>query len=477
VTERTAVRALIGLIALAAALRFWRIGDQSFWLDEVFTAKLAGDDLPGLLDGVTETESTPHLYYVLAWIWARVFGEGEAALRSLSAVFGIATVPVAYLAARELFRPAVALVAAALVAVNPWFVWYSQEARAYALLMLLATASLLFFVRALRTREPRDLARWALFSSLALLTHYFAAFLVGAEAIWLLWVLRRRAAVAVGALAAVGVALAPLALAQRGEGHTTFIEDIGLGTRITDLPKRFVTGELGTPTPLIGPLAGLLVVAGFVLVWRLAPEERRRALGLAALVAVSVLVPIAMAVVGLDYLLPRNTIAAYIPAAIVVAAGFATSRAGIAAAIALCAILLAVTIQISLNDDLQRDDWRAVAAELHKAAPGDRAIVITSAAQAKALEHYVPGLRHYADGDAPAEIVAVDDARDANLREGGGAIRGFRFVDSRREPSFTLQRYRTATPAPAPPVLVEQYKLDEDAAALRLQPRGYPRTP
>jgi uncharacterized membrane protein len=237
VTDRSALRALAGLILLAAALRFWRIGHQSYWLDEVFTVNLVNEDLWGMLKGVRETESTPHLYYALAWLWEKVAGDGEGALRSLSALFGIATVPVAYLAARELFKPAAALVAAALVAVNPWFVWYSQEARSYALLMLVGAASLVFFLRALRSESRRDLALWALFSSLAVLTHYFAAFLVGAEALWLLWIMRERAVAAAGALAVVGLALVPLAISQRGEGHTAFIEDIALGTRIVDLPK------------------------------------------------------------------------------------------------------------------------------------------------------------------------------------------------------------------------------------------------
>nr|MDQ3934653.1 glycosyltransferase family 39 protein [Actinomycetota bacterium] len=274
-TDRTARRVLLGLVVLAAALRLWRIGHQSFWLDEVFTAGLVNEDLWGLLKGVRETESTPHLYYLLAWLWEKVAGDGEGALRSLSALFGIATVPVVYAAARERFSAQAALLAAALAAVNPWFVWHSQEARSYALLVLLAAVSLLFFLRALRDPSRRSLTLWAVFSALAVLTHYFAAFTVGAEALWLLWAHRTRPVwAATGALVAVGVALAPLALSQRATGHTAFIEGISLGRRITDLPKRFVTGELGTPTPGIGPLAGLLVAAGAaLLVWRATRAE------------------------------------------------------------------------------------------------------------------------------------------------------------------------------------------------------------
>jgi mannosyltransferase len=470
VTDRDARRALLGLVVLAAALRFWRIGHQSFWLDEVFTAGLVNEDLWGMLKGVRETESTPHLYYLLAWIWAKVAGDGEAALRSLSALFGIATVPVAYAAARELFAPAAAVVAAALVAVNPWFVWYSQEARAYALLMLLATASLLFFLRALRTGERRDLGFWALFSALALLAHYFAAFLVGAEAIWLAWTLRRRAAYAIGALAATGLAVAPLAAAQRAEAHTTFIEDIPLGTRIVDLPKRFVTGELGTPTPGLGPLAGLLVLAGAALLLaRATPGDRRRALGLAALVAVSVLVPVALAAAGFDLLLPRNAIASYVALAVVLGAGFGADRLGLAAGAALCALMLAVTIQISLDADLQRDDWRAVAAALGDPPGTGRAIVVTSEPQIAPLERYRRGLTGYpADGAAINEIVAIEATRDGPARE-PVVPPGFALVETRTEPSFELRRYRSQPIQVIPAPVLQGVRLDDEAAALRFQ--------
>ena len=471
-TERRALRALAALVVLAAALRFWRIGDQSFWLDEVFTVALVNEDLVGMLKGVRETESTPHLYYTLAWLWEKIAGDGEGALRALSALFGIATVPVAYLAARQLFRPAIALTAAALVAVNPWLVWYSQEARAYALLVLLSTAALLFFLRG-------NVGRWALFGALAVLTHYFAAFLVAPMGLWLLWTRRDRASLAAaGAVTLVGLALAPLALDQRARGHTRFIEEIPLGDRVTDLPKKFVTGELGTPTPGLGPFAGLLVIAGAaLLLWRAAPEERRRGLALAALTAVTLAVPLALAVLGFDYLFPRNAIAALVPAAAALAAGFASHRAGVGAAVALCATAVAVNVQVGLNEDIQRDDWRAVAKAIGPADGGDRGIALNDAVQLAPLQHYLPGLEEYPpNGTDLREVVALHITRTDSTFEPQPPD-GFALVERRREPSYELARYRATRPTYVGPPFVGETRLHEETPIIRLQPADTLRAP
>jgi mannosyltransferase len=118
------------VVVLAAALRFYAIGDQSFWYDESYTVDLVGRSFFDMLSAIPHTESTPPLYYVLAWPWRHVFGDSEAGLRSLSALVGTAAVPAAWAAARSFFdSPRAPLFAALLVAVNPWFVWYSQEAR------------------------------------------------------------------------------------------------------------------------------------------------------------------------------------------------------------------------------------------------------------------------------------------------------------------------------------------------------------
>ena len=148
----TVLWALAGLTALGVAVRFASLGVQSYHHDEVITAaRVIPGEFEHMLRQVKGSESNPPLYYVLAWGWAKAFGTGEIGLRSLSALFGAATVPVAYLIGRELASRRAGLIAAAIVAVNPMLIWYSQEARSYALLVFFGALSLLFFVRALRS--------------------------------------------------------------------------------------------------------------------------------------------------------------------------------------------------------------------------------------------------------------------------------------------------------------------------------------
>ncbi len=78
---------LVGsLTAAAAALRFWRIGSQSYWEDEAVTVRLVHESLGRmLLHGIPRYETTPPLYYLLAWLWSRLFGSGEASGRAAAA--------------------------------------------------------------------------------------------------------------------------------------------------------------------------------------------------------------------------------------------------------------------------------------------------------------------------------------------------------------------------------------------------------
>ena len=93
---------LAGVVAVGAWLRFATLGAQSYWFDEAQAAHELHLSFGSMLSSMVVHETNPPLYFVLGWLWARVFGTGEVGLRSLSALLGTAVIPIAYLCGREL---------------------------------------------------------------------------------------------------------------------------------------------------------------------------------------------------------------------------------------------------------------------------------------------------------------------------------------------------------------------------------------
>lgn len=367
-------RYLLGLGALTAvglALRFATIDVQSYWFDEALTVVLLRKGLGEMLHLLPTTELTPPLYYVVGWLWSHIFGTGNLGLRSLSALLGAACVPVAYAATRELGSERAALTAAALTAFNPMLVWYSQEARPSALFVLLGALSVWLFLRAWREPSARRVAFWGVVSALALLTHYFAAFLILPEAVWLALVgPGRRAVIGMGAaLGALGLGLIPLAARQAQEIPTGYITLQPVPRRLAWLAEDFLSGIVTTADGrvelVLTAISAPLLALGIGLALREASPERRRLLLVVGGVGVAAIaVPLFLTLGGLDYLNSRNLVVAVIPLLIVAAVGLA-GRTGTAlgplAVGVLCAVGVAATVASATDVDLQRDDWRGAA--------------------------------------------------------------------------------------------------------------------
>jgi len=453
---------LAALTLLAAALRFVTLDLQSFWYDEAFTpVHVLHASLGATLHGIVKTENTPPLWYVLIWVWSRIFGSGVVALRFPSALAGVASVPVAWEIGRELAGRGpgsrrAAIVCAALVAVNPLFVWYSQEARAYGLYVFLSALALLFMLRSDREPTRGNLIAFALSASLALATFYFEAFMLIPMALWLLRHRSRRRltlpAIALPAL--VGVALVPLILAQGGHG-TQWISSWALSSRIQAIPQYYLTGYSGAPLGHgIELLIAVLIFVGlaFGVALGLARIAARGALLALVIAACGVLIPLAMAVAGADYLAPRNVVAAMIPLsatiAVVVAAP-ATGRGGIVVASLIALAFLAVTLDVNFNVRLQRSDWSGVVSAIRKPlTPGARAITIEELASAP-LEYYMAPLHNMAAGTTSA-LREIDEIGWFPLRPRASEPPAAGFRLAQRLDVHNLIVYRFISPAPRP---------------------------
>jgi mannosyltransferase len=146
---------LLFILALAAFLRFYLLDGQSFWNDEGNSARIAERSLQLITEGAAG-DIHPPLYYYLLHVWRNVFGSSEAALRSLSAILGVVLVGLTFLIGRKVFSAGVGLLAALLVTINPFQIYYSQEARMYMLLAVIGAAATFFLLRLLEGWSSRE---------------------------------------------------------------------------------------------------------------------------------------------------------------------------------------------------------------------------------------------------------------------------------------------------------------------------------
>jgi hypothetical protein len=448
---------VVGLVVVAAVLRFATLSSQSYWLDESQAAHELGLSFGGMLRAWNAAEWNTPLYLIVAWPWAKVFGTGEAGLRSLSALLGVGLVPLMYLAGRELVSGRTGVIAAALAAVNPFMIDYSREAREYMLLVVLCTASLLFFARAWRRGGSRDLVWWAILSALAVLTQYFAGFLIAAEGLLLVYRLRSRASVI--ALGAQAVVLAPFVphVIPRLTDKAEFITSQGLSTRIQQVPVTFALNTLFKSSAVSYGLIGAAALAAVVIALLIvgASDHELRGAGLAALLAASVLlIPLLLAVTGHDDYIARGLMPAWPPLAIVVAAACAAPGAKLPGA-ALVGVLVAgfLWAGFKINSDpfYQRPDWRGVASALGSHT-GTRAIVAYDGQFATGpLSFYLPGIPWAGPGEAsgtdtgPATIDELDVIGDRGQTP-AALPQGITRIGSRDVDGYLVYRFKLGRP-------------------------------
>jgi uncharacterized membrane protein len=306
---------------VAALLRFFRLGSQSLWIDEVFTWYSAdiGRSLPWT--HLIENVHGP-LYCLILHAWGSLAGDSEWALRLPSAVFGTATVPaVAWLAARWLGLE-VATPAAWLAAGSPFLVWYSQEARDYALLLPCVCLGAVAMLGLRDAISARSLAGYVAASVAGLLANFAYALLAPLHLLW--WLggrgdRRRRWIGLAVAVAALLVALSPwlprLASVwdwrrlHPGGAHSSeslrggpaislaaypftlhaFAVGYTLGPSIRELRTSASAHALKAHAPELAVVLVLFGVLG-VLVWRAAARRRVRTAALIAVLAPAMMV-------------------------------------------------------------------------------------------------------------------------------------------------------------------------------------------
>jgi mannosyltransferase len=174
--------AIIAIIVLAFALRIYRLDHQSIWYDEGVSVYFSNQNLKDLIAGVS-TDNHPPLHSLALHLWLKLAGQSEFSVRFLSLISGILSVPLLFKLGRELFNQRVGLLAAFLLSISPFHVWFSQEARMYTLAALLSLISVYTFVLLLLKEEassaqPYLWLSYVVTNTLGLYTHFYFAFII-----------------------------------------------------------------------------------------------------------------------------------------------------------------------------------------------------------------------------------------------------------------------------------------------------------
>jgi uncharacterized membrane protein len=184
---------LLVVLVLALALRLINLSGRPLWYDEAFAVLYSEKPLETMLHGtITQVDGAaadvhPLFFYSVLHFWMLAFGQSPVAVRALSVLLGTASVVIAFLLGRRLYDRRVGLVAALVVAVAPFHIYYSQEARMYALLGFAALTMTYFFVRAWTDGGWGNWFAFGVFGALTLYAHNLGILFLAALDLWALW--------------------------------------------------------------------------------------------------------------------------------------------------------------------------------------------------------------------------------------------------------------------------------------------------
>lgn len=263
---------LVLILGLALVLRVHEAMRVPLWYDELYSW---GASQRAFLDmlAIARADVHPPLHFVLTWCW-RGFGDSDLAIRSLSILFGLGGIAAAYAMTLAMFGRTAALIATLLLALHPWHVYISQEARSYPLLWLALTLSSLGAWRWCDRGRGSDAALLALASAVALWTHYLAGPVLVVQFAWGAAALmrdRRRLAQWLGLHLAVALLFAPQLPTLWAQFHRVGIEH---WLQRPDLAALFDLGRRAA----FGNNLFLLLVLGFALAPLLRSHTRRPAM-------------------------------------------------------------------------------------------------------------------------------------------------------------------------------------------------------
>ncbi|OGE62788.1 hypothetical protein A2964_01735 [Candidatus Daviesbacteria bacterium RIFCSPLOWO2_01_FULL_40_27] len=390
------------ILAVGLILRLISL-NQSLWLDEAINVVASRDfSFWGMITQYAPADFHPPGWFVILWTWGKLFGYSEISVRLPSVIFGVITIYITYLLGRKLVSKELGLVAALLLSINPLHIYYSQEARMYALAALAVAVNVLLLVKIIKG-EKVNLFFLIISNLFVLLSDYIAYFIFPAQFIFLLFLKKgeiiKRWVVALLSALALGVFWLPIFLAQLNIGTVASAnlptwKFVAGGFDFKTIPLTFVKFIIGrisladkvTYTAVLLPVGSLFAY----LLWRGQNKlgDFRRSLliawGVIPIVLASI---ISIAVPVYSYFRVLFIVPAFI---ILIASGilsFKKFRYGFLTVVVL--IELFCTLVYLLNPVYQREDWKGLVSNLQSLQPS--VVLFESSGTLPPFDYYAKG--------------------------------------------------------------------------------------
>jgi uncharacterized membrane protein len=189
--QKNNIIALLFLMLFGAIIRLYNLGLYPLHVDEIFTMKLIQKPLLEVIAFGLSQDCNPPLFYIVDWFSVHLLGFTTFAQRLPAVIFGVLTIPAAYLLGKELRDETLGMMSAAVITIAGTMWYYSQFGRGYTMVVLLFTLALIYFVRLVRGNiTNKTWLAYGLLASACVWTHLYALVPLGFMALYLLWLYR-----------------------------------------------------------------------------------------------------------------------------------------------------------------------------------------------------------------------------------------------------------------------------------------------
>jgi mannosyltransferase len=442
-------------LAIGLILRGYRLGGPSLSYDETFTVLVARLPLEKAWEMLTADGVHPPLFYLIERLML-LFGHNEWVVRLPSAILGFLTIPLMYALAKRFGGERAGILAALLIAISPLHLWYSHDARMYALLAFMAAVVMLLYDRYLERADMRRSALFASASAVAYLVHYFALFLPLVQLIHLALHLKnyaRQFRIWVVLQCTAGLPLLGWLVAMYTRNPERYF---GIGwiptPSLIDLPETLINLTVGytqrdTVFHWVTLALSLALIAAAV--WSL-----RRRKEVQTLIVVWAFVPIVVTfLISLrrPVYVDRFLILSLPAFVMMITLGllFIRGRWGLVAAACVVAAMAFGSFEIFNAPGQAKEDWRTAAAYLSRANP-DEIIILRYLQIAVPLTYYAPGVVEPVAFEANRSITPLDKLARGhtgtwlvfwNASADAHLVAGNPPFDPAREPDVTISKW------------------------------------